>query len=111
MARAITKRNRPAPRPPKLVLEPHQVLIKPAVTEKAMYQATELNQYTFKVNIQATKTDIKKAVERLFEVKVTGVSTQIRKGKPRRYKFTYGRTKDWKKAIVTLDPDDKIDFF
>ena len=111
MGKVVTKRNRPAPRPPKLVLEPHQVLIKPAVTEKAMYQATELNQYTFKVNIQATKTDIKKAVEKLFEVKVTGVSTQIRKGKPRRYKFTYGRTKDWKKAIVTLDSEDKIDFF
>ena len=109
--RVVTKRNRPAPRPPKLVLEPHQVLIKPAVTEKAMFQATELNQYTFKVNTKATKTDIKKAVESLFEVKVTGVSTQLRKGKPRRYKFTYGRTKDWKKAIVTLHPDDKIDFF
>ncbi|MGI9271039.1 MAG: 50S ribosomal protein L23, partial [Woeseiaceae bacterium] len=53
----------------------------------------------------------KNAVQKLFEVKVTGVSTQTRKGKPRRYKFTYGRTKDWKKAIVTLHPDDKIDFF
>lgn len=111
MGKVVTKRNRKPPKPKKLVLEPHQVLIKPAVTEKAMFQATELNQYTFKVNINADKTDIKKAVEKLFEVKVTGVSTQIRKGKPRRYKFTYGRTKDWKKAIVTLHPDDKIDFF
>ena len=111
MGKVVTKRNRKPPKPKKLVLEPHQVLIKPAVTEKAMFQATELNQYTFKVNINADKNDIKAAVEKLFEVKVTGVSTQIRKGKPRRYKFTYGRTKDWKKAIVTLHPDDKIDFF
>lgn len=107
----FTKRTRPAPKPPKLQLEPHQVIVKPSVTEKAMYQATELNQYTFKVNPAATKVDIKKAVEKLFEVKVTGVSTQTRKGKPRRYRFTYGRTKDWKKAIVTLDKDDRIDLF
>lgn len=111
MGKVITKRNRkPAP-PAKLVLEPHQVIIKPAVTEKAMYQSTELNQYTFKVNMAATKVDIKRAVETLFEVKVTGVSTQVRKGKPRRYRFTSGRTKAWKKAIVTLDPEHKIDFF
>lgn len=111
MSKVVTKKNRKPALPKKLVLEPHQVIIKPTVTEKAMFQSTELNQYTFKVNPQATKTDIKKAVETLFEVKVTGVSTQIRKGKPRRYKFTYGRTKDWKKAIVTLDPEHKIDFF
>jgi large subunit ribosomal protein L23 len=111
MGKVVTKRNRKPPLPKKLVLEPHQVILKPTVTEKAMFQSTELNQYTFKVNPLATKTDIKNAVQKLFEVKVTGVSTQTRKGKPRRYKFTYGRTKDWKKAIVTLHPDDKIDFF
>ena len=111
MGKVVTKRNRKPELPKKLVLEAHQVILKPTVTEKAMFQSTELNQYTFRVNPQATKTDIKKAVEKLFEVKVTGISTQVRKGKPRRYKFTYGRTKDWKKAIVTLHPDDKIDFF
>ena len=111
MGKVVTKKNRKPALPKKLVLEPHQVIIKPTVTEKAMFQSTELNQYTFKVNPLATKTDIKKAVESLFDVKVTGVSTQIRKGKPRRYKFTNGRTKDWKKAIVTLDPEFKIDFF
>jgi large subunit ribosomal protein L23 len=111
MSKVITKKNRKPAKPAKLKLEPHQVIVKPSVTEKAMFQATEMNQYSFKVNPAATKTDIKAAVERLFDVKVTGVSTQIRKGKPRRYKFTYGRTKDWKKAIVTLDPEHKIDFF
>ncbi len=110
MVKFAKNSKKPVP-PRKLVLEPHQVIVKPSVTEKAMYQATELNQYTFKVNPAATKTDIKSAVEKLFEVSVTGVSTQTRKGKPRRYKFTYGRTKDWKKAIVTLEKDDKIDFF
>ena len=63
MGKVVTKRNRKPPKPPKLVLEPHQVLIKPAVTEKAMFQATELNQYTFRVNMAATKVDIKKAVD------------------------------------------------
>ena len=111
MGKVVTKRNRKPALPKKLVLEPHQVILKPTVTEKAMFQSTELNQYTFKVNTLATKADIKNAVQKLFDVKVTGISTQIRKGKPRRYKFTHGRTKDWKKAIVTLHPDDKIDFF
>ncbi|MEL7496191.1 MAG: 50S ribosomal protein L23 [Planctomycetota bacterium] len=111
MGKVVTKRNRKPPAPPKLTLEPHQVIIKPAVTEKAMYQSTELNQYTFQVNMLATKVDIKRAVETLFEVKVTGISTQIRKSKPRRYRFTRGATKAFKKAIVTLHPDDKIDFF
>ena len=111
MPRVITKRNRKPALPAKLKLEPHQVIIKPMVTEKGMFQANELNQYTFRVNPRATKTEIKKAVEQLFEVKVTGVSTQTRKGKPRRYRFTSGRTKDWKKAIISLHEDHKIDFF
>lgn len=94
-----------------LKLEPYQVILKPAVTEKALYQATELNQYTFRVNRAATKDDVKSAVEKLYDVKVVGVSTQNCKGKERRYRFKVGRTKDWKKAIVTLGQDDNIDFF
>ena len=92
-------------------LEPHQVIQKPMVTEKGVFQAQFLNQYTFRVNPAATKTQIKNAVETLFEVSVEKVATQTRKGKPRRYKFTYGKTKRWKKAIVKLKGDDKIDFF
>jgi len=104
------KRKPPPPRKgPKL--EPHQVIIKPMVTEKGVYQSNELNQYTFKVNALATKTEIKAAVETLFKVKVEKVATQTRKGKPRRYRFTWGRTKAWKKAIVKLDPEHRIDFF
>lgn len=92
-------------------LEHYQVIVKPRVTEKGMFQSNEYNQYTFEVNAQATKTQIKNAVEALFEVKVAKVATQYKKGKPRRYRFTYGRTKGWKKAIVTLQPDHRIDFF
>ncbi len=92
-------------------LEPHQIIIKPMVTEKGVYQSNELNQYTFKVNALATKTEIKNAVEGLFKVKVVKVATQNRKGKPRRYRFTWGRTKPWKKAIVKLDAEHRIDFF
>ena len=94
-----------------LTLEPHQIIIKPMVTEKGVLQSTLFNQYTFQVNSLATKSEIKKAVEKLFEVKVAKVATQNRKGKPRKYKFTYGRTKTWKKAIVKLKPDHQIDFF
>ena len=94
-----------------LKLEAHQVILRPMVTEKGMFQSEAFNQYTFKVNPAATKSDIKNAVEKLFDVKVDKVATQTRKGKPRRYKFTNGKTKGWKKAIVKLKGDDKIDFF
>ncbi len=94
-----------------LALEPHQVILKPMLTEKGMFQSEEFNQYTFKVNALATKTDIKNAVEKLFEVEVDKVATQLRKGKPRRYRFRFGRTKSWKKAIVKLKGEHRIDFF
>lgn len=108
MARAIKKKEHVKKGP---TLEPHQVIIKPVVTEKGVYQSNELNQYTFRVNVLATKTEIKNAVETLFKVKVEKVATQNRKGKPRRYRFTWGRTKPWKKAIVKLDAEHRIDFF
>lgn len=92
-------------------LEPHQVLLRPLVTEKGVHRATRNNQYAFEVHREATKSDIRRAVEELFEVKVDKVRTQNRKGKLRRYRFRYGRTSDWKKAIVQLDPEHRIDFF
>ena len=111
MPRVITKRNRPAPRPKGPQLEPHQVIVRPMVTEKGLFYSQANNQYTFEVNPLATKTQIKNAVETLFEVKVAKVMTMTRKGKPRRYRFRYGRTKGFKKAIVRLDGDHRIDFF
>ncbi|MCA9176010.1 MAG: 50S ribosomal protein L23 [Planctomycetales bacterium] len=94
-----------------LQLDPHQVLMRPLVTEKGMRAANEANQYSFEVNKLASKEDVKRAVEELFDVKVLKVRTQTRKGKPRRYRFRYGRTKGWKKALVTLDSESRIDFF
>ena len=92
-------------------LKPHQIIVRPLVTENNMFLSEHNNQYTFEVNPLATKTEIKNAVELLFEVKVEKVATQTRKGKPRRYRFRYGRTKNWKKAIVKLEGDHRIDFF
>ncbi len=95
----------------KIKLLPHQVVLRPLVTEKGMHRATRNNQYAFEVNSLAEKLDVREAIELLFNVKVLKVRTQNRKGKPRRYRFTMGRTKNWKKAIVTLHSEDRIDFF
>jgi len=98
----------PTNRPP---LEPHQILLRPLVTEKGVHRASRNNQYAFEIHRDATKADVRRAVEELFDVKVTKVRTQTRKGKLRRYRFRYGRTSDWKKAIVQLHEDHRIDFF
>jgi large subunit ribosomal protein L23 len=95
----------------KVVLEPHQVIVKPLVTEKGMHRSTRNNAYAFEISKMATKEDVKRAVETLFDVKVVKVATQNRKGKPRRTRFRGGVTKDWKKAIVTLDAEHRINFF
>jgi len=94
-----------------LKLLPHQVLLRPLVTEKGVHRASRNNQYAFEIHRQATKTDVRAAVESLFNVTVEKVCTQTRKGKSRRYRFRVGRTADWKKAIVHLKGDDRIDFF
>jgi large subunit ribosomal protein L23 len=94
-----------------LTLDPHQVIFRPLVTEKGMHRSTRYNAYSFEVNRLATKDDIRRAVELLFNVKVVHVRTINRKGKPRRTRFRNAHTKDWKKAIVKLDPEHRIDFF
>ena len=95
----------------KVVLEPHQVIVRPLVTEKGMHRSSRNNAYAFEISRLATKEDVKRAVESLFDVKVVKVATQNRKGKPRRTRFRGGATKDWKKAIVTLDAEHRINFF
>ncbi len=92
-------------------LEPHQVIVRPLVTEKGVHYSSEFNQYAFEISPLADKGDVKRAVEALFNVKVLKVRTQTRAGKPRRYRFREGYTKDWKKAVVTLDSESRIDFF
>jgi large subunit ribosomal protein L23 len=96
---------------PGLELRPYQVILRPLVTEKGTHQSTRYNAYTFQVNTVATKTQIKDAVEELFNVKVEAVRTQIREGKKRRYRQSMGQLPTWKKAIVTLSAEDKIEFF
>jgi len=95
----------------KIQLQPHQVVLRPLVTEKGTHRATRNNQYAFEINLLADKDDVRKAIESLFSVHVLKVRIQNRKGKPRRYKFKNGRTKNWKKAVVTLDQEHRIDFF
>lgn len=109
MARARTVPQRT--RGPKL--EPHQVIIRPLITEKGTHQSTHAqhNAYSFEVNLWATKPEIKLAVEELFNVRVENVRTQQRQGKWRRFRFRYGQLPNWKKAIVKLHAEDKIEFF
>jgi large subunit ribosomal protein L23 len=92
-------------------LAPHHIVLRPLVTEKGVHRSTRHNQYAFEVNPLAGKDDIKRAVEALFDVTVVKVRTQSRKGKPRRHRFRWGETSRWKKALVTLDPEHRIDFF
>ena len=94
-------------------LEPHQVILAPLVTEKGTHQSTNEhhNAYSFVVNLWANKTQIKHAVQELFSVRVLAVRTQLRLGKQRKYRFKQGKLSNWKKAIVKLHPDDKIEFY
>ena len=86
-------------------LEPHQVVLRPLVTEKSTHQVSRYRAYPFEVNPWATKDEIKFAIETLFNVQVEKVRTQNRHGKKRRYRFKLGRLPNWKKAIVTLKID------
>ena len=87
---------------------PEDIIIEPIITEKSNDGIQE-GKYTFKVNKKATKTEIAKAVEKLFEVKVLKVNTINVKGKEKRVGRSVGKTSDWKKAIVMIDtnPSDK----
>ena len=89
-------------------MKAEEIIIKPIVTEKSSAGLQE-GKYTFKVNKQATKIDIARAVEKLFNVKVLKVNTMIVKGKEKRVGRSVGMTSDWKKAIVTIDtnPEEK----
>lgn len=96
---------------PGIELRPYQIVIRPLVTEKGTHQSTRYNSYTFMVNPLASKDQIAAAVKELFNVRVEKVRTQSRKGKVARFRNSLGKQPDWKKAIVTLNEEDKIDFF
>ena len=89
----------------------HNIILKPVITEESMAEVAE-KKYTFEVAKSATKIDVAKAVEKLFEVKVAKVNTMNVKGHKRTYGRFTGYKADWKKAIVTLTEDSKtIEFF
>lgn len=79
-----------------------EIIIRPVITEKSNNEM-QSGKYTFEVNKKATKVDIAKAVEKLFEVKVLNVNTMTVRGKTKRVRYKEGKTPDWKKAIVTID--------
>ncbi|MFO1183872.1 MAG: 50S ribosomal protein L23 [Bauldia sp.] len=89
-------------------LRAYDVIRGPVITEKST-NATEQNKVVFNVARDATKGDIKAAIESLFKVNVTAVNTLVRKGKTRRFRGIKGRTSDVKKAIVTLKEGQSID--
>jgi large subunit ribosomal protein L23 len=87
----------------------HQIILAPVISEKATRAAEKRNQAVFKVAKNAEKVEIKEAVEKLFNVTVTGVQTLVMKGKNRRVGQSSGRRSDWKKAYVTLAEGQEID--
>ena len=89
----------------------HDVIIAPHVSEQSMEDMEEKNWYTFEVDLEANKPQIKKAIEEIFEVKVNKVTTCRMPSKPRRQGLTEGRTSEWKKARVKLAEGDSIEIF
>jgi len=91
-------------------LHPAQILLRPVVSEKSYHQITE-NRYTFRVHPDAHKTQVRQAVEELFDVKVVRVNISKVQSKPKRRGLYRGIRPGWKKAIVQLQPGDSIEIF
>lgn len=89
---------------------PRDVILAPVVSEKS-YSLLDNNAYTFQVHPDANKTEIRQAVEAIWDVKVVNVNTLTRKGKTKRFRFTQGKRSDTKRAVVKLAPGDKIEIF
>jgi large subunit ribosomal protein L23 len=87
------------------------VIIKPLVTEKSTHQQETRNTYAFQVADWANKPQIRHAIEKTYNVKVTDVRTMNRKGKPRRSKYKMAHTSNWKRAIVVLAEESRIELF
>jgi large subunit ribosomal protein L23 len=92
-------------------MDTNAVIIKPLITEKSTHQQNTRNSYAFQVHTAANKHQIKDAVERQYNVKVVDVRTMNRKGKPRRSRYKISTTSDWKKAVVVLDENSRIELF
>ena len=87
------------------------IIKRPLITEKTTTQKDAFNQVTFEVDRGANRVEIKRTVEQIFNVKVARVQTMQMKGKRKRRGWVVGKRKDWKKAVVTLMPGERIDFF
>ena len=89
----------------------YNIIKRPLITEKTTTQKDAFNQVTFEVDRAANRVEIKRTVEQIFNVKVARVQTMQMTGKRKRRGWVVGKRKDWKKAIVTLMPGERIDFF
>ena len=89
----------------------YDIIKRPLVTEKSNIQKETANQLTFEVDRRANRIEIRRAIEQIFKVKVASVQTMQVAGKVKRRGRTLGKRRDWKKAIVTLRPGERIDFF
>jgi len=100
----------------------YHVIQRPLITEKGTLQSKRTfaetksregrgGAYAFEVHPAASKMEIRQAVEKIYGVRVIDVRTSVREGKRRRYRYTMGKTSDWKKAVVVLHPDHHIDLF
>ena len=89
----------------------YDIIKSPLITEKTTIQKEAFNQVSFKISRKANRVEVKSAVENIFNVKVAGVRTMQVKGKTKQRGRIIGKRKDWKKAIVTLIPGERIDFF
>ena len=103
-------------------MEAIDIIKRPLVTEKSTWESSHervkgkmagepLNRYSFEVDMQARKPEIRAAIEEPYKVRVISVNTQVRKGKYFRTRFGPSKTSNWKKAVVTLHPEDRIDLF
>ena len=91
------------------MIEPHKIIIQPIITEKSERLRQSQNQYTFKVKSDVNKIEIRRAVEKLFNVKVENVRVSNFLGKPKRMGVFAGKRPDWKKAVVVLKKGEKIE--
>jgi large subunit ribosomal protein L23 len=89
----------------------YQVIIRPIITEKSTVQREASNKVTFEVHPKANKLEIKNAIERIFKVSVLDIQTMRQIGKIKRVGRYRGKRRDWKKALATLKPGNKIEFF
>jgi large subunit ribosomal protein L23 len=89
----------------------YNIIKKPLITEKTNLQKEDFNQVTFEVDRRANRIEIQRAVERIFKVKVAKTRTMSVTGKIKRRGRISGKRKDWKKAVITLMPGERIDFF